>query len=67
MEKETRRLLSIIGERVINGCTYYFGDKKYDRETKQTIFTIPGQDKRLILDPDGALNFFDAVNGPVGV
>ena len=64
MEKEVKRLLSIIGENVIRGKIIVI-DKKHDPETKQTICTIPGEDKRLVLDPDGAINFFDAVNGPV--
>lgn len=66
MEKEVRKLLIIIGDRVIKGKNPYF-IKTYDPETKQKIFEIPGEDKRLVMDPDGALNFFDAVNGPVGV
>lgn len=63
MNKEVERLLIIIGERVINNKVPVV-ETSYDPETKQKIFTIPGEDKKLVIDPDDSLGFFDAVNGP---
>ena len=64
MSEEVKELLAIIGANVISGKVFKL-DKYTDPETKQVIISLEGEPRRLILDPDGAINWFDAVNGPV--
>ena len=63
MSNEVKELLTIIGERSIRGLFPPY-TRKFDNETKQQVITIPGQDRKLVIDPDGEINWFDAVNGP---
>lgn len=64
--KEVRELLAVIGERLLDNKVPIF-EKSWDPETKQNVYSIPGEDRKLVVDPDGEINWFDAVNGPVGV
>lgn len=64
MTNEVKNLLITVGERVIKGEIPAV-TKQYDRVTKQYIYSIPGEPRKLVVDPDGAINWFDAENGPV--
>ena len=64
MDEVVKELLAKIGENVVRGKVFNL-DKYTDPETKQVIISLEGESRRLILDPDGAINWFDAVNGPV--
>lgn len=66
MSKEVKELLAEIGERVIRGNIPAV-TKEFDKETKQFIFTIPGEPRKLVLDPDESIQWFNAETGPVGV
>lgn len=64
MSNEVQELLAKIGENVVRGKVFKL-DKYTDPETKQIIISLENEPRKLILDPDGAINWFDAVNGPV--
>lgn len=66
MSDVIKELLAKIGENVVRGNIPAV-TKEFDKETKQFIFTIPGDPRKLILDPDGSIQWFNAENGPVGV
>lgn len=66
MSEEVKELLAKIGERVIRGNIPAV-IKEFDKETKQYIFTIPGEPRKLVLDPDGTIGWYNAETGPVGV
>lgn len=63
--KVVKELLAEIGENVINGKVPSM-IKKFDPNTDQDVITITGgEPRRLVVDPDGAINWFDYENGPV--
>lgn len=64
MSEEVKELLAIIGANVISGKVFKL-DKYTDPVTNQVIISLEGEPRRLILDPDGAINWFDYENGPV--
>lgn len=64
MSNEVQELLAKIGENVVRGKVFKL-DKKTDPETKQVIISLENEPRRLVLDPDGAINWFDYENGPV--
>ena len=64
MSEEVKELLAIIGANVISGKVFKL-DKYTDPNTKQVIISLEGEPRRLVLDPDGAINWFDYENGPV--
>lgn len=64
MSNEVQELLAKIGEKVVRGKVFKL-DKYTDPETKQVIISLENEPRRLVLDPDGAINWFDYENGPV--
>lgn len=64
MDEVVKELLAKIGENVVRGKVFKL-DKKTDTETKQVIISLENEPRRLAIDPDGTINWFDAVNGPV--
>lgn len=64
MSNEVQELLAKIGENVVRGKVFKL-DKKTDPETKQVVISLENEPRRLVLDPDGAINWFDYENGPV--
>lgn len=64
MSEEVKELLAIIGANVISGKVFKL-DKYTDPVTNQVIISLEGEPRRLVLDPDGAINWFDYENGPV--
>lgn len=64
MSNEVQELLAKIGENVVRGKVFKL-DKKTDPNTKQVIISLENEPRRLVLDPDGAINWFDYENGPV--
>ena len=63
MSNEVQELLAKIGENVVRGKVFKL-DKMIDPETKQVIISLENEPRRLVLDPDGAINWFDYENGP---
>lgn len=66
MSDVVKELLAKIGENVVRGNIPAV-TKEFNKETKQFIFTIPGDPRKLILDLDGSIQWFNAETGPVGV
>ena len=64
MSNEVQELLAKIGENVVRGKVFKL-DKKTDPNTKQVIISLENEPRRLVLDPDGAINWFNYENGPV--
>ena len=64
MSNEVQELLAKIGENVVRGKVFKL-DKRTDPNTKQVIISLENEPRRLVLDPDGAINWFDYENGPV--
>lgn len=65
MNEVVKELLAEIGENVINGQVPAM-IKKFDPNTEQDVIAITGgEPRRLVVDPDGAINWFDYENGPV--
>ena len=64
MSEEVKELLAIIGANVISGKVFKL-DKYTDPVTNQVIISLEGEPRRLAIDPDGAINWFDYENGPV--
>ena len=62
MSNEVQELLAKIGEKVVRGKIFKF-DKYTDPETKQVIIALENEPRRLVLDPDGAINWYN-YNGP---
>lgn len=64
MDEVVKELLAKIGENVVRGKVFKL-DKKTDPNTKQVIISLENEPRRLAIDPDGAINWFDYENGPV--
>ena len=63
MEEVVKELLAIIGANVISGKVFKL-DKYTDPETKQVIISLENEPRRLAIDPDGTINWFNYENGP---
>ncbi len=63
MSNEVQELLAKIGEKVVRGSVFKL-DKYTDPETKQVIISLENDPRRLAIDPDGTINWFDYENGP---
>ena len=59
MSNEVQELLAKIGEKVVRGSVFKL-DKYTDTETKQVIISIEEEPRKLILDPDGAINWYNS-------
>lgn len=59
MSNEVQELLAKIGEKVVRGKVFKL-DKYTDTETKQVIISIEDEPRKLILDPDGAINWYNS-------
>lgn len=64
MSNEVQELLAKIGENVVRGKVFKL-DKYTDPKTNQVIISLEGEPRRLAIDPDGTINWFDYENGPV--
>lgn len=64
MSNEVQELLAKIGENVVRGKVFKL-DKRTDPNTKQVIISLENEPRRLAIDPDGTINWFDYENGPV--
>ncbi len=64
MDEVVKELLAKIGENVVRGKVFKL-DKKTDPNTKQVIISLENEPRRLAIDPDGTINWFDYENGPV--
>ena len=64
MDEVVKELLAKIGENVVRGKVFKL-NKYTDTETKQVIISLENEPRRLAIDPDGAINWFDYENGPV--
>lgn len=62
MSDVVKELLAKIGENVVRGKVFKL-DRYTDPETKQVIIYLENEPRRLILDPDGAINWYN-YNGP---
>ena len=62
MSNEVQELLAKIGENVVRGKVFKL-DKKTDPETKHVIISLENEPRKLILDPDGAINWYNS-DGP---
>ena len=62
MSNEVQELLAKIGENVVRGKVFKL-DKYTDPETKQIIISLENEPRKLILDPDGAINWYNS-EGP---
>ena len=62
MSNEVQELLAKIGEMVVRGKMFKL-DKYTDPETKQVIISLENEPRRLVLDPDGAINWYNT-DGP---
>lgn len=62
MSDVVKELLAKIGEAFIKGTGLSI-TKTYDPITKQYIFSLPDEPRKLILDPDGTINWYNC-NGP---
>ena len=65
MSNEVQELLAKIGENVVRGKVFKL-DKKTDPETKQVIISLENEPRKLILDPDGAINWYNS-DGPENI
>ena len=63
MDEVVKELLAIIGANVISGKVFKL-DKYTDPETKQVIISLENEPRRLAIDPDGTINWFNYENGP---
>lgn len=59
MDEVVKELLAIIGANVISGKVFKL-DKYTDPVTNQVIISLEGEPRRLILDPDGAINWYNS-------
>lgn len=59
MSEEVKELLAIIGANVISGKVFKL-DKYTDPVTNQVIISLEGEPRRLVLDPDGAINWYNS-------
>ncbi len=59
MDEVVKELLAKIGENVVRGKVFKL-DKKTDPNTKQVIISLENEPRRLILDPDGAINWYNS-------
>lgn len=64
MDEVVKELLAKIGENVVRGKVFKL-DKYTDPKTNQVIISLEGESRRLAIDPDGTINWFDYENGPV--
>lgn len=64
MSDVVKELLAKIGEMVVRGKIVIL-DTYTDPETKQVIISLENEPRRLAIDPDGAINWFDYEKGPV--
>lgn len=64
MDEVVKELLAKIGENVVRGKVFKL-DKKTDPNTKQVIISLENEPRRLAIDPDGTINWFNYENGPV--
>ena len=62
MDEVVKELLAKIGENVVRGKVFKL-DKYTDPETKQVIISLENEPRKLILDPDGAINWYNS-DGP---
>lgn len=62
MSNEVQELLAKIGEKVVRGSVFKL-DKYTDPETKQVIISLENEPRRLAIDPDGTINWYN-YNGP---
>ena len=62
MTNEVKNLLITVGERSIRGVVPAYV-KTWDKETDQYVYSIPGEPRKLVVDPDGAINWYNS-NGP---
>ena len=69
MSNEVQELLAKIGEQVLLRNTsnihwhYLAITKTFDQITKQYIFSFPDEPRKLVLDPDGTINWYNS-DGP---
>lgn len=63
MDEVVKELLAKIGENVVRGKVFKL-DKKTDPNTKQVIISLENEPRRLAIDPDGTINWFNYENGP---
>ena len=59
MDEVVKELLAKIGENVVRGKVFKL-DKKADPVTKSVIISLENEPRRLILDPDGAINWYNS-------
>lgn len=59
MDEVVKELLAKIGENVVRGKVFKL-DKYTDPVTNQVIISLEGEPRRLILDPDGAINWYNS-------
>ena len=59
MSNEVQELLAKIGEKVVRGSVFKL-DKHTDPETKQVIISLENEPRKLILDQDGAINWYNS-------
>lgn len=59
MSNEVQELLAKIGEKVVRGSIFKL-DKYTDPETKQVIISLENEPRKLILDQDGAINWYNS-------
>lgn len=64
MDEVVKELLAKIGENVVRGKVFKL-DKRTDPNTKQVIISLENEPRRLAIDPDSTINWFDYENGPV--
>lgn len=62
MSNEVQELLAKIGEAYIKGSGLTI-TKTFDPITKQYIFSLPDEPRKLILDPDGTIGWYNS-DGP---
>ena len=69
MSNEVQELLAKIGEECLRrNCSdshwpYLTITKTFDPITKQYIFSLPDEPRKLVLDPDGTINWYNS-DGP---
>ena len=59
MDEVVKELLAKIGENVVRGKVFKL-DKKTDPNTKQVIISLENEPRRLAIDPDGAINWYNS-------
>ena len=66
MSNEVQELLAKVGEAYLKRtCSdshwpYLSMTKTFDPITKQYIFSFPDEPRKLVLDPDGAINWYNS-------